>query len=96
MKIETPHIGVAEKAAEATAAVAMTPMAEIEELEEEDDDSDITTVSGFAAHNLEKIPDEGDIFEHENLKITITKTDSNRVMEAVVQVFPKPEESEEE
>ena len=66
------------------------------ELEEEDDDSDITTVSGFAAHNLEKIPDEGDIFEHENLKITITKTDSNRVMEAVVQVFPKPEESEEE
>ena len=66
------------------------------ELEEEDDDSDITTVSGFAAHNLEKIPDEGDIFEHENLKITITKTDSNRVMEAVVQVFPKPEETEEE
>jgi len=66
------------------------------ELEEEDDDSDITTVSGFAAHNLEKIPDEGDIFEHENLKITITKTDSNRVMEAVVQVFPKEEEPEEE
>lgn len=66
------------------------------ELEEEDDDSDITTVSGFAAHNLEKIPDEGDIFEHENLKITITKTDSNRVMEAVVQVFPKQEEETEE
>lgn len=65
------------------------------ELEEEDDDSDITTVSGFAAHNLEKIPDEGDVFEHENLKITITKTDSNRVMEAVVQVFPKQEETEE-
>lgn len=65
------------------------------EIEEEDDDSDITTVSGFAAHNLEKIPDEGDIFEHENLKITITKTDSNRVMETVVQVFPKEEETEE-
>lgn len=66
------------------------------ELEEEDNDSDITTVSGFAAHNLEKIPDEGDIFEHENLKITITKTDSNRVMETVVQVFPKEEEETEE
>ena len=65
------------------------------ELEAKDDDSDITTVSGFAAHNLEKIPDEGDVFEHENLKITITKTDSNRVMETVVQVFPKPEETEE-
>ena len=65
------------------------------EKEEEDDDSDITTVSGFAAHNLEKIPDEGDIVEYENLKITITKTDSNRVMETVVQVFPKEEETEE-
>lgn len=65
------------------------------ELEEEDDDSDITTVSGFAAHNLEKIPDEGDFFEHENLKITITKTESNRVVEAVIDVFPKEPETEE-
>ncbi|MBE7055017.1 MAG: HlyC/CorC family transporter [Ruminococcaceae bacterium] len=65
------------------------------ELEEEDDDSDITTVSGFAAHNLEKIPDEGDSFEHENLKITITKTDSNRVLEAVIDVFEKETQSEE-
>ncbi len=65
------------------------------ELEDEDDDSDITTVSGFAAHNLEKMPDEGDCFDHENLKITITKTDSGRVLETVVQVFPKEEETEE-
>ncbi len=65
------------------------------ELEEKDDDSDITTVSGFAAHNLEKIPDEGDFFEHENLKITITKTDSNRVLEAVIDVFEKETQSEE-
>ena len=64
------------------------------ELEEEDDDSDITTVSGFAAHNLEKIPDEGDVFEHRNLKITITKTDSNRVVEAMVEVMPIPEDEE--
>ena len=64
------------------------------ELEEEDDDSDITTVSGFAAHNLEKIPDEGDVFEHKNLKIKITKTDSNRVVEAMVEVMPVSEEEE--
>lgn len=65
------------------------------EIEEEDDDSDITTLSGFAAHNLEKMPDEGDCFDHENLKITITKTDSGRVLETVVQVFPRKEEAEE-
>lgn len=64
-------------------------------LEEIEEDSDITTVSGFAAHNLEKIPDEGDIFEYENLKITITKTDSNRVVEAVIEVFEKEPEEEE-
>ena len=65
------------------------------EQEEAEDDSDITTVSGFAAHNLEKIPDQGDRFEYENLKIVITKTDSNRVLEAVVTVFPKAPEAEE-
>lgn len=65
------------------------------ELEEIEEDSDITTVSGFAAHNLEKIPDEGDSFEYENLKITITKTDSNRVVEALVDVYEKKVEEEE-
>ncbi len=65
------------------------------EQEEDEDDSDITTVSGFAAHNLEKIPDQGDRFEYENLKIVITKTDSNRVVESVVTVFPKEPEVEE-
>ena len=65
------------------------------ELEDEDDDSDITTVSGFAAHNLEKIPDEGESFEHENLKITITKTDNNRVVETEIEVFEKEPETEE-
>lgn len=64
------------------------------EVEEEEDDSDITTVSGFAAHLLEKIPDEGDSFEYKNLKITVTKTDSNRVLEVAVEVLPKPEEEE--
>ncbi len=65
------------------------------EQEEGEDDSDITTVSGFAAHNLEKIPDQDDRFEYENLKIVITKTDSNRVVESVVTVFPKEPEPEE-
>ena len=65
------------------------------ELEEIEEDSDVTTVSGFAAHNLEKIPDEGDSFEYENLKITITKTDSNRVVEALVDVFERETEQEE-
>ena len=66
------------------------------DLEEIEDDSDITTVSGFAAHNLDKIPDEGESFKYENLIITITKTDSNRVVEAMIEVLPKETEEEEE
>ena len=66
------------------------------DLENEDEDSDITTVSGFAAHTLEKIPDEGDMFEYENLKITITKTDSNRVLEAVIEVMEISDEEKNE
>ena len=52
----------------------------------EPEDPDISTLSGFAAHNLEKIPDENDSFEYKNLIITVTKTDSNRVLEAKVHV----------
>ena len=65
-------------------------------LEEIQEDSDITTVSGFAAHNLDKIPDEGDCFEYENLTINITKTDSNRVLEAVIEVKDIGADSSEE
>lgn len=64
-------------------------------LEEIPDDSDITTVSGFAAHSLGKIPDEGDTFDYENLTVTVTKTDSNRVLELKVHKNEKPEDSEE-
>ncbi len=64
-------------------------------LEEIEDDSDITTVSGFAAHNLDKIPDEGESFNYENLIITITKTDSNRVVETEIQVLENAASEEE-
>ncbi len=64
-------------------------------LSEEPGDPDITTLSGFAAHNLGKIPDEKDVFEYKNLKIKITKTDSNRVLEAVVEILPEEEDENE-
>lgn len=63
-------------------------------LGEEPEDSDITTVSGFAAHNLEKIPDEGDCFKFDNLEITVTKTDSNRVIEIQIHRNEETENAE--
>ena len=63
-------------------------------LEEEEEDSHITAFSGFVAHNLGEIPDKA-VFEYKNLRITITKTESNRLVEAEVEVFEKSENDEE-
>ncbi|MBQ5746811.1 MAG: HlyC/CorC family transporter [Clostridia bacterium] len=62
-------------------------------LEEETEDSDITTFSGFVAHNLGEIPEEGS-FEYKNLKITITETEANRLVSAEVEVFPKDDDED--
>ena len=51
---------------------------------------DSTTVSGWIMEELGKIPEEGDSFEYENLSITVTKTDNQRIIECIITV--KPEE----
>ncbi len=51
---------------------------------------DITTVGGFAAHQLGKIPEPGESFDYEHIHVTVTKTDQNRVQEVKVLVGRKP------
>ena len=62
---------------------------ELFELEGEPVD-DITTVGGFAAHQLGKIPEPGESFDFEHIKVTVTKTEMNRVQEVKVVVGRKP------
>ncbi|MCI8590035.1 MAG: HlyC/CorC family transporter [Clostridiales bacterium] len=50
---------------------------------------DSATVSGWIMEELGKIPEEGDAFEYENLSITVTKTDNQRIIECVITVNPK-------
>ncbi|MCI8332083.1 MAG: HlyC/CorC family transporter [Clostridiales bacterium] len=50
---------------------------------------DSATVSGWIMEELGKIPEEGDSFEYENLSITVTKTDNQRIIECVITVKPK-------
>lgn len=64
-------------------------------LEEEEADSDITTLSGFVAHNLGEIPDKATL-EYKHIKITIIKTEANRLVEAEVEVFEKTKEDDED
>ncbi len=55
---------------------------------------DITTVGGFAAHQLGKIPSEGDSFDYEHLHVVINRADMNRVLS--VKVFVGTKEQNEE
>lgn len=54
-------------------------------------ETESNTVSGWILEQLEKIPEEGDAFDYENLHIFVTKTDSRRVLEIVVKVDPNEE-----
>ena len=56
-----------------------------------EDDSDIVSLAGWIVEKLEKIPEVGDSFEYENLSITVSETDTHRVIKATVKVLPKVE-----
>ncbi len=70
-------------------AASVDDFFEMFELESEPVDS-ITTVGGFAAHQLGKIPAAGESFDFEHIKVIISRTDLNRVQEVKVIVGPKP------
>ena len=63
--------------------------------EEDAEKSESTSVSGWIMEIMERIPDEGDSFEYKNLRVTVTKTDSKRVTEIIVDIIP-PEMPENE
>lgn len=58
-------------------------------------ESDSTTVSGWVVEQLDKIPSEGDTFEYEDLLVVVSKIDSRRVLEIIVEVKEKTEIEEE-
>ena len=59
------------------------------ELRSKSDDYDAVTVSGWVVQECGRIPDVGDEFIYENLKVTVTKTDFRRVLEIMVEVIQK-------
>jgi len=67
---------------------------EIEFDEPSDFESEYVTVGGWATEMLDKFPEVGDEFEYENLKITVTETESKRVTTLRVEVLPVEDEEE--
>ncbi|PKM49411.1 MAG: HlyC/CorC family transporter [Firmicutes bacterium HGW-Firmicutes-7] len=51
------------------------------------DDYNAVTVSGWVVQEFGRIPEMGDEFKYENLKVIVTKTDSRRVLEILVEVM---------
>lgn len=65
-----------------------TPIAE--------DLEDTQTVSGWVMEELGHIPENGETFEYENLRVEVIDTDSRRVMKVRIEVVISEEETEEE
>ncbi len=57
-------------------------------------DSRYNTVSGWIGEILDKIPEVGDWFTYENLKITIEGVEDNRVTSVIVEILPRDDEEE--
>ena len=58
-------------------------------------ESESISVGGWVMEQMGKIPDVGDTFEYDNVSVTVTELDGQRVSQIKMQVTPKPEEDEE-
>jgi CBS domain containing-hemolysin-like protein len=65
------------------------------EIEAPDDEDLPQTVNGFVLKELESIPQKGDMFQHRNLRVEITKIGQKRVEEIKVTVLENEEDNEE-
>ena len=59
-------------------------------------ESESISVGGWVMEQMGKIPDVGDSFEYENVSVTVTELDGQRVSQIKMQVTPKPDTDEEE
>ena len=55
-------------------------------------ESDFNTVAGWATEQLERIPEEGDSFVWNNLKVTVTEMDEARIIRLRVEKLPEQDE----
>ena len=63
---------------------------------EPEEESDASTVGGWVLDQMNDIPEVGESFTYENLKVDVTAADERRVEEVRVTVLPKPEGDEED
>ncbi len=59
-------------------------------------ESESISVGGWVMEQMGKIPDVGDSFEYDNVSVTVTELDGQRVSQIKMQITPKPDTDEEE
>ena len=68
-------------------------LVEIDELPEEfkfDGEYDFTTVAGWIIDTLEKIPEVGDSFEKDGLRVTVQSITANRIDDILIEILEQP------
>ncbi len=61
-----------------------------------DCETDASTVNGWLAERLDRIPQVGDSFQYENIHFLVTKAGGNRAEEIRVKVIPQPQGGDEQ
>ncbi len=74
--------------------LGQTEREEFEEKLDIETDSDTATVGGWVMEHLEKIPEEGDEFEANGVRVRVTKADDKRVLEVYAERVEEPDEDE--
>ena len=65
------------------------------EIDDRDFDSDYNTVGGWATGMLGHIPEAGESFTYQNLEVTVTKVEEQRILTLRVKKLPAPPEEDE-
>lgn len=60
-----------------------------------DIESESISVGGWVMEQMGKIPEVGDSFEYDNVSVTVTELDGQRVSQIKMHITPKPDEDEE-
>ena len=90
-EIEEPIQQLSEDIYEVDGSVTLDDFCDMFNIES---DSDSVSLGGWVMDQMERIPDEGDSFDYENLTITVSKTDDHRVETVTVTVRAKDDQDQ--
>ena len=93
-EVEEAFINLGENKHQINCSADIEKMFEYFGMEHEEDESHSQTVSGWIMDTLGRIPEVGDMLEHEKLKVTVTQADERRAEVCVVEVAGETEKED--